>query len=183
MSQPPRNHIGSLALLVRDYDEAIAYFTGTLGFDLIEDTPLGPGKRWVLVAPKGSLETRLLLARADSPAQRSPIGHQAGGRVFLLLHTDDFWRDYEAMQARGVAFRGETARGAIRHRWRVQRPLRQPLGSDRNEATRRPSRRRDRVKIAARNVTAVPARWPEAPALSVEEFGKRGIGAGSATVE
>jgi catechol 2,3-dioxygenase-like lactoylglutathione lyase family enzyme len=104
MSQPPRNRIGSLALLVRDYDEAIDYFTGTLGFDLIEDTALGPGKRWVLVAPKGSLETRLLLARAASPAQQVAIGHQAGGRVFLILHTDDFWRDYEAMQARGVAF-------------------------------------------------------------------------------
>lgn len=99
-----KQHIGSLSLLVRNYDEAIAYFTGTLGFELIEDLPLGPGKRWVLVAPKGSIETRLLLARANSPSQMAAIGHQAGGRVFLLLHTDDFWRDYEAMQAKGVAF-------------------------------------------------------------------------------
>ncbi len=93
-----------MALLVRDYDEAIAYFTGVVGFELIEDTPMEPGKRWVLVAPPGSKETRLLLARAATPEQAAYVGRQGGGRVFLFLHTDDFWRDYGAMSARGVQF-------------------------------------------------------------------------------
>jgi len=97
-------HLGAMALLVREYDEAIAYYTGVLGFELIEDTPLEPGKRWVLVAPKGSQETRLLLARAATPEQAACVGAQGGGRVFLFLHTDDFWRDYRAMSARGVRF-------------------------------------------------------------------------------
>lgn len=88
-------HIGYVSLLVRDYDEAIAYFTGRLGFGLVEDTDLGNGKRWVLIAPPGSAETRLLLAKAVTPAQAQHIGNQTGGRVFLFLHTDDFWRDYE----------------------------------------------------------------------------------------
>jgi catechol 2,3-dioxygenase-like lactoylglutathione lyase family enzyme len=102
-------HLGSVALIVRDYDEAKDYYTRGLGFDLIEDTPLGDGKRWVLVAPPGARETRLLLAKAASPEQAARIGNQAGGRVFLFLHTDDFWRDYHALRARGVAFR-ETPR-------------------------------------------------------------------------
>lgn len=97
-------HIGAVALLVRDYDEAIAYYTGTLGFDLVEDTDLGGGKRWVLVAPPGSRETRLLLARAAAPEQADRIGDQTGGRVFLFLHTDDFHRDHRAFTARGVNF-------------------------------------------------------------------------------
>jgi len=96
--------IASVALLVRDYDEAIAWFTGVLGFVLVEDTPLGPTKRWVVVAPLGGDGTRLLLARAASEAQTARIGDQAGGRVFLFLHTDDFARDFEALTARGVAF-------------------------------------------------------------------------------
>jgi catechol 2,3-dioxygenase-like lactoylglutathione lyase family enzyme len=99
-----RQHIGCVTLLVRDYDEAMSYFAGTLGFDIIEDRDLGDGKRWVLVAPPGSAETRLVLAKA-SEQQISQIGHQAGGRVFLFLHTDDFWRDYAAFCARGVRFR------------------------------------------------------------------------------
>jgi catechol 2,3-dioxygenase-like lactoylglutathione lyase family enzyme len=107
----PRQHIGSLALVVRDYDEAIAWFCGVLGFRLVEDTPLDepgkPGKRWVLVAPPGSTETRLLLARAATPAQEAAIGHQSGGRVFLFLHTDDFWRDYHALREKGVRFARE----------------------------------------------------------------------------
>jgi catechol 2,3-dioxygenase-like lactoylglutathione lyase family enzyme len=102
-------HLGCVALLVRDYDEARDYYTRVLGFDLIEDTPLPDGKRWVLVAPPGARETRLLLAKAASPAQAARIGDQTGGRVFLFLHTDDFWRDYHAFRARGVAFR-ETPR-------------------------------------------------------------------------
>ena len=99
--------IGSISLLVRDYDEAIAYFTGQLGFALVEDTDLGNGKRWVLIAPLGSMETRILLAKAVTADQAQRIGDQAGGRVFLFLHTDDFWRDYEAYRAKGVRFREE----------------------------------------------------------------------------
>jgi catechol 2,3-dioxygenase-like lactoylglutathione lyase family enzyme len=93
-----------VALVVRDYDEAIAFYTQSLGFQLIEDTDLGNGKRWVLVGPPGSTGTDLLLARAVTPEQASRIGNQTGGRVFLFLHTDDFWRDYRAMTARGVKF-------------------------------------------------------------------------------
>ena len=97
-------HIGAVALVVRDYDEAIAFYVGTLGFDLVEDTRLGPDKRWVLVAPPGSTEARLLLARAATAEQASRIGDQTGGRVFLFLHTDDFARDYAEMRSRGVRF-------------------------------------------------------------------------------
>jgi len=97
-------YLGYVALLVREYDEAIAYFTQTLRFDLIEDTPLGGGKRWVLLAPPGSKETRLLLARASSPGQMARVGDQTGGRVFLFLHTDDFWRQFRDLQSRGVRF-------------------------------------------------------------------------------
>jgi catechol 2,3-dioxygenase-like lactoylglutathione lyase family enzyme len=96
--------IAHVAIVVRDYDEAIAYYTNALGFDLVEDTPLGAGKRWVLVRPPGSDGTCLLLAKAASPEQESRIGNQTGGRVFLFLHTDDFWRDYNAMKTRGVQF-------------------------------------------------------------------------------
>ena len=96
--------IGYVALMVRDYNEAIAYFTAVLGFELIEDSDLGGGKRWVLVAPPGEQGTRLLLARAATPEQAARIGDQTGCRVFLFLHTEHFWRDYETLQARGVQF-------------------------------------------------------------------------------
>ncbi|MCG8443401.1 MAG: VOC family protein [Caulobacterales bacterium] len=96
--------LGLMTYLVRDYDEAIAYFTGPLGFALVEDTPLGEGKRWVVVGPPGGEGGRLLLARAVGEAQTARIGDQTGGRVFLFLYTDDFERDYDAMRARGVAF-------------------------------------------------------------------------------
>jgi catechol 2,3-dioxygenase-like lactoylglutathione lyase family enzyme len=96
--------LGHVALVVRDYDEAIAFYTRSLGFQLIEDTDLGNGKRWVLVRPPGSTGTDLLLAKAVNTEQASRIGNQTGGRVFLFLHTDDFWRDYRAMTARGVKF-------------------------------------------------------------------------------
>ena len=96
--------IASVALVVRDYDEAIAFFTGSLGFTLLEDTPLGNGKRWVRVAPPGGAGAALLLARAASPEQESRIGNQTGGRVFLFLRTDDFRRDYDAFRSRGVRF-------------------------------------------------------------------------------
>jgi catechol 2,3-dioxygenase-like lactoylglutathione lyase family enzyme len=102
--------IAHVALLVRDYDEAIAYFTERLGFILTEDTPQGEGKRWVRVAPPSAKGTSLLLARAADPEQAALIGGQGGGRVFLFLETDDFWRDYGAMRSRGVSFL-ETPRG------------------------------------------------------------------------
>src|SRR5437879_10147454 len=96
--------LGHVALVVRDYDEALAFFTGTLNFKVIEDTRLSQDKRWVLIAPPGSPGTSLLLARAATPEQVSRIGNQTGGRVFLFLHTDDFSRDYRAMKLRGVVF-------------------------------------------------------------------------------
>ena len=99
-----KQHIGYVALVVRDYDEAIAFYTKTLRFDLIEDTPLDGGKRWVLVAPPNSRETRLLLAQTSTPGQQSRIGNQTGRRVFLFLHTDDFWRDYHELKSRDVKF-------------------------------------------------------------------------------
>jgi catechol 2,3-dioxygenase-like lactoylglutathione lyase family enzyme len=96
--------LGHVALVVREYDEAIAFFTRTLNFKLIEDTRMSEEKRWVLIAPPGSQGTSLLLARAATPEQLSRIGNQTGGRVFLFLHTDDFWRDYNEMTARKVKF-------------------------------------------------------------------------------
>jgi catechol 2,3-dioxygenase-like lactoylglutathione lyase family enzyme len=97
--------IGQVALVVRDYDEAIAFYVGVLGFTLIEDTYVPEqDKRWVVVAPPGSSDTRLLLARAVGEEQSSRIGNQTGGRVFLFLYTDDFWRDFHAYRARGVVF-------------------------------------------------------------------------------
>lgn len=101
----PKQHIGYIALVVRDYDEAIEFYRTKIGFNLVEDTQLDAEKRWVLMAPPRSVETRLLLARAASPEQATRIGNQTGGRVFLFLHTDDFWRDYHNFRARGVNFR------------------------------------------------------------------------------
>lgn len=98
--------IAALALLVRDYDEAIAFYTEKLGFDLVEDTPLGPEKRWVLVGLPGG-GTRLLLAKASNEEQAARIGDQTGRRVFLILHTDDFWRDHKALTGHGITFREE----------------------------------------------------------------------------
>jgi catechol 2,3-dioxygenase-like lactoylglutathione lyase family enzyme len=98
--------IGCIAVVVRDYDEAIAYFTGVLGFELVENSVLSDAKRWVLVAPLGSRETKLLLAKAATPDQTLRVGDQTGGRVFLFLQTDDFWRDYQMFGERGVRFCG-----------------------------------------------------------------------------
>ena len=95
--------IAHIALVVRDYDEAIAWFSGKLGFVLVGDTDMGGGKRFVLVAPPGG-GTQLLLAKAAGPEQESRIGNQTGGRVFLFLETDNFKRDYEAYKSRGVVF-------------------------------------------------------------------------------
>lgn len=97
--------IAYLALVVRDYDEAIQYYVDTLGFRLIEDTPRpAENKRWVRVAPPGGHGSQLLLAQARNDRQLSRVGDQTGGRVFLFLHTDDFWRDYETYRQRGVQF-------------------------------------------------------------------------------
>lgn len=94
-----------IALVVREYDEALEFFVGTLGFQLVEDRYLPEQeKRWVVVAPPGPAGAHLLLARASSPEQEARIGNQTGGRVFLFLHTDDFWRDYHAFRAKGVEF-------------------------------------------------------------------------------
>ena len=100
----PRRSIACVALVVRDYDEAIDYFTRSLGFVLVEDAPLGGGKRWVVVAPSRGAGSALLLARAATPEQARRVGDQTGGRVFLFLETDDFARDHAAYLARGVAF-------------------------------------------------------------------------------
>ena len=100
-----RQSLAHVALVVRDYDEAIGFFCGKLKFTLVEDTHQPEqDKRWVVVAPPGSTGTSLLLARASSPEQEAFVGDQAGGRVFLFLCTDDFRRDHAAMQAAGVEF-------------------------------------------------------------------------------
>ena len=101
--------LGAVSLLVRDYDEAIAFFVGTLGFELSEDTDMGGGKRWVRVTPKGG-QTSLLLARAVTDEQREQVGNQAGGRVWLFLETDDLTRDHAAWSAAGVRFREQPRR-------------------------------------------------------------------------
>lgn len=100
-----KQSIGLVALVVRDYDEAIEFYVRTLGFTLIEDTYVPEqDKRWVVVAPPGATESRLLLARAANEAQASRVGNQTGGRVFLFLYTDDFWRDHRLYRERGVTF-------------------------------------------------------------------------------
>ena len=96
--------VATVALAVRDYDEAIGFYRDRLGFDLVADTPLGGGKRWVLVAPKGGGGARLLLAVADGPEQSARVGDQLGGRVGFFLETDDFARDHASFTERGVRF-------------------------------------------------------------------------------
>lgn len=107
--------LGHVALVVRDYDEALAFFTQTLSFTVVEDTRLSDEKRWVLIAPPGSHGATLLLARAATPEQASRIGNQTGGRVFLFLHTNDFWRDYRELTARNVKF--------------IRAPIEEPYGT------------------------------------------------------
>ena len=102
--------VATVSLLVSDYDNAIAWFTGVLGFTVVADTPLGGGKRWVVVAPPGGRGAQLLLARADGDEQVARIGDQTGGRVGFFLETDDFARDHAAFTARGVAFLEEPRR-------------------------------------------------------------------------
>lgn len=97
-------HIGLVTVVVDDYDQAIAFYVRAVGFRLSEDTPLGDGKRWVVLMPRGARETGVLLARAATARQRKHVGDQTGGRVCLFLSTDDFGRDYERMRAAGVRF-------------------------------------------------------------------------------
>jgi catechol 2,3-dioxygenase-like lactoylglutathione lyase family enzyme len=100
-----KQSLGLVSLVVRDYDEALAFFVGKLGFLLVEDSFLPEQtKRWVVIAPPGATETGLLLAKASTPEQKSRIGDQTGGRVYLFLYTDNFWRDYERYQAQGIVF-------------------------------------------------------------------------------
>jgi len=133
-----KQHIAAVTLLVPDYDKAIAYYVGKLRFKLIEDTALSPTKRWVVVTPPGNGETGLLLAQADSPNQWEAIGNQTGGRVFLILKTDDFDRDFARFKQAGIEFLEEPRkeaygkvvvfRDAFGNKWDLIEPLaNQPL--------------------------------------------------------
>ena len=99
-----QQRLAHIALVVNDYDEAIEFYTKKLGFQLLEDTVLTPEKRWVVIAPRGAKECSLLLAKAANEEQRASVGNQTGGRVFLFLFTDDFWRDYNNMVIKGIEF-------------------------------------------------------------------------------
>ena len=99
-----QQRIAHIALVVKDYDEAIEFYTKKLNFTLVEDTVLSETKRWVIIRPPGSEETGLLLAKAANEEQKSRIGNQAGGRVFLFLFTDDFWRDYKRLTEQDIKF-------------------------------------------------------------------------------
>lgn len=105
-----KKYIAHISILVRDYDEAIQFYTEKLGFTLLEDTVLTPEKRWVLVCPPGSTECSLLLAKAATNEQRAHIGNQTGGRVFLFLYTDDFWRDYNDLISKNILIKREPVR-------------------------------------------------------------------------
>ncbi|GGA83175.1 hypothetical protein GCM10011521_21870 [Arenimonas soli] len=100
-----KQSLALVSLVVRNYDEALAFYVGVLGFHLVEDRPVPEqGKRWVVVAPPGGSGAHLLLAQASTPGQSERVGNQTGERVFLFLYTDDFWRDYAAYRAKGVQF-------------------------------------------------------------------------------
>lgn len=107
--------IANVMLVVDDYDRAIAFYTSALGFSVLEDTPMGEGKRWVRVGPPGLSTAGLVLGKASSPAQQAAMGRQAGGRVFLFLETDDFWQDYRRLEANGARF--------------ISAPRREPYGT------------------------------------------------------
>jgi catechol 2,3-dioxygenase-like lactoylglutathione lyase family enzyme len=110
-----KQHLAHIALVVRDYDEAIEFYTRKLSFDLVEDTVLSETKRWVVVSPKGSTECSLLLAKAATDEQRCSIGHQTGGRVFLFLYTDNFDRDFQNLLDKKITI--------------VRQPSREPYGT------------------------------------------------------
>ena len=107
--------LAHVTLLVRDYDEAIAFYTNVLGFSLASDLDLGEGKRWVVVAPPGPAGCGLLLAEAITEEEIRSVGRQGAGRVWLFLHTDNFWRDYPVLQARGLRFLETLRREAYGH--------------------------------------------------------------------
>ena len=102
-----KQQIVQLSVIVRDYDEAIEFYTQVMKFELIEDTQRSDDKRWVVVAPSGSNGCSVLLAKAKNEEQLSRVGNQTGNRVFVFLHTDDFWRDYAHLSANNVQFKGE----------------------------------------------------------------------------
>lgn len=104
MSTPIKQRIANIALVVENYDDAIAFYTKKLNFQLISDTDLGGGKRWVQISPPNANGTNILLAKASNAQQQQSVGNQAGGREFLFLQTNDFWRDYQEMKAQGVEF-------------------------------------------------------------------------------
>ncbi len=107
MSKSVQQQIGCIALVVENYDDAIEFYTKILQFTLVEDTDLGCGNRWFQVSPQISNGSILLLAQASTPKQSQAVGNQTGGRVFLFLQTNDFWRDYELMKLNGVVFNEE----------------------------------------------------------------------------
>ena len=107
MPHSVQQKIGNVTLVVENYDDAIEFYTQKLQFTLVEDTDLGGGKRWVQVSPPNSNGTNLLLAQARSDEQKQAVGNQTGGRVFLFLQTNDFWRDYEVLKSNGVVFNEE----------------------------------------------------------------------------
>lgn len=116
MHSDVKQSLGLVSLVVRDYDEALDFFVGKLGFRIVEDSLVPEqDKRWVVITPPGAMESRILLAKASTPEQVSRIGTQTGGRVFLFLHTDDFWRDYHHYKAQGVVF--------------VREPKKEPYGT------------------------------------------------------
>jgi catechol 2,3-dioxygenase-like lactoylglutathione lyase family enzyme len=134
-------HLGLVSVVVRDYDEAIGFYVEKLGFKLVEDTyQPAQDKRWVVVAPPGAKESHLLLARASNEHQSSRVGNQTGGRVFLFLYTDDFWRDFNAYKSRGINFIREPkteAYGTVAvfqdlhgNQWDLVQPARAPGASD-----------------------------------------------------
>ncbi|UPT66535.1 MAG: VOC family protein [Sphingobacteriales bacterium JAD_PAG50586_3] len=106
-------NLSLIAIVVSDYDEAIQFYTDKLNFTLVEDTVMTETKRWVVVAPPGSTGCNILLAKAANDEQSSRVGNQTGGRVFLFLHTDDFWNDYNRMKAKGIVF----VREAVEETW------------------------------------------------------------------
>ncbi|MGA5131238.1 VOC family protein [Streptomyces olivoreticuli] len=137
------NHLGLVALVVRDYDEAVDFYVNSVGFELVEDTRIDEHKRWVVAAPRGAREAGVLLARAVTAEQEARIGDQTGGRVGLFLHTDDFARDHDRMRAAGVAFEEpprEEPYGTVAvfrdlhgNRWDLLQPARVSGGSTEGE--------------------------------------------------
>lgn len=107
MPKAIKQRISNIALVVESYDDAIEFYTKKLNFQLIEDSDLGGGKRWVQISPPNAAGTNILLAKASNDVQQQSIGNQAGGRVFLFLETNDFWRDYQHMKNQGVVFTEE----------------------------------------------------------------------------